>query len=203
MKYIVVFILLLLNVQIYAQVLTPDESTPVDEALVESCVRIIDEIESMELKCDTAWFESRSNVGDTLTTSDGALTYCIVEVYFDKHKRLRKYFNESFVRDGEHSHVIINAYYDEKGNLIQIAFNGTSHCDAINEYFYIHSGRIIDFMSEYDCECCDGEDAGEDDEADNTRIIIGSSASSETIGWGTSLAEFIHADTLLPVDKDR
>lgn len=195
MRSIILFILLFLNVQAYAQVLTPDESIPVDVELVESCVKIVDDIESIELKCDTVSFEALSSQGDILNTSDGALIYDLEEIYFDKNKRLRKYFNESFVRDGENSHVRIAAYYDEKGHLIYITFNGDSHCDAINEYFYIHNERIIDFMSEYDCECCDEEETEE--EVDNARFLIGSSALSETIGWGTSLADFIHTDTLL------
>ncbi len=184
-----------------AQTILPDETTVIDTEKRERCQQIIYEVDAMSLECDTVSFYARSFHGDTLFTRDGALTYNLEELYFDENKRLRKYFSESFVRDGENSQMKIDAWYDEKGNLIYITYDGDSHCDAISGHLYIYDGRIIDFMSEYDCGCCDEKLT--EVEINNTRPAVGSDASMETIGWGASLTNFIHADTLFSILKSK
>ncbi|MDR2921107.1 MAG: hypothetical protein LBV72_17305 [Tannerella sp.] len=204
-KILLICIVFVCIIKVAAQTILPDETAVIDTETRKQCQQIVDKINTMPLKCDTAYFESRSSSGDTLFTRDEALFYNLTELYFDKNQRLRKYFHEGFVRDGENSHLTMNAWYDEKGNLIYISYDGDSHCDAIGGYFYIHTGQIVDFKTERDCGCCDDDEELTKEEIDNMRPVIGSSASEATIGWHESLANYIHAETLLSAlnsDKD-
>lgn len=195
-----IYIIFMCISNVTAQTILPDETAVIDTEKRKQCQQIVDEIKTLPLKCDTAYFLSTSNRGDTLFTRDGALFYNLTELYFDKNGRLRKYFNESFVRDGENSQFTIDAWYDKKGNLVYTSYIGDNHCTDIGGYFYIYAGRIIDFRTEYGCECCDEELTKE--EIDDIRPAIGSSASNATIGWHESLTNYIHADTLLSKLKD-
>lgn len=194
-KIMLIYIISMCISNITAQIILPDETAVIDTEKRKQCQQIVDEINTLPLKCDTAYFVATSNRGDTLSTRDGALSYNLTELYFDKNGRLRKYFCESFVRDGENSEFTIDAWYDKKGNLVYTSYNGDNHCTDISGHFYIYAGRIIDFRTEYGCGCCDEELTKE--EIENMRPAIGSSASNATIGWHESLRNYMHADTLL------
>lgn len=188
MKYLlkIVFILILVNPQIYAQKIYPDKSTSINREKVQRHQKIVNKIDSMQLRCDTI-----------LIKQDGEVSYEFEGIYFDKQNRLRKYLSRYIVNDGSHDDVTICTYYNENGNLIYILYNGSNHCEATDEYFYIYNECIIDFMCELDCDCC--EDEMTQEEIDNIRPVIGNKL-SEAREW---MSNYIDINNLFKMLRKR
>ena len=160
---------------------TPDKSAVIDTIKRANIQQIVGKINTMQLKCDTIINEHSE----------------LKIIYLDKENRLRKYF---LMVLGESGASKIVAYYNEKGNLIYIAFDSYSNADDKSEYFYVHNGRIIDFMGAYDCEWCETDDDLMEYEKETiNRPILGNVLTkSITVRW-KSFANFIYADKLLKI----
>lgn len=186
-KTVFILALIHLSCQIYAQKIYPDKSVKIDKKMLAQCQKIVADINSMPLKCDTTFW--------------GFKVIC-----FDKQERLRRYFynyHPSYRRgggDGSGEYVSIAAYYDENGNLVYIIHDSGSNCETDVEYYYVHKGLIVDFMCEKTCGCCEeGKEELNEEEINRIRPVVGSALITTTSGW--PLTNFIRAKTLLSILK--
>jgi hypothetical protein len=171
-----------MTISLTAQTILPDKSTRIDKSKVKQCQKEIDNIDAMQLKCDTIY------------ACDKAPRHLFKGVYLDEKSLLRKYVQKIIVNDGSHESMILSAYYDKNGNLVYITINTSSNCDDNIENYYIHKGRIIDFRCELYCDCCEKDRTEE--EISLIRPVVGNTF-IKAINWNLTLTNFIHADTLL------
>ena len=156
----------------FEQTILPDESVMIDTIKRAKLQQIVDKINTMQLKCDTPNDSRR--------------------IYFDELGRLRKYVWEE---DNEMEDILMLAYYNENGELVYVYFNAGNNYANSEETFYVHNGKIIDFVWKYSCGCC------EDDEevyVNSKRPVIGTPL-TKSIQWDWYLGNFTYADTLLKI----
>jgi len=127
------------------QLILPKKST-VDTEKRAQLQQIIEEIDTMPLKCDTLNYEPFEKYDPSES---------LEFVYFDKAGRLRKYFWKNAVSDGSCESGGITAYYDEKGELVNIFDESGDACWGEGEEYWVHDRRIVDFYIHWDCICCD------------------------------------------------
>ena len=182
-KTIFILALIHLSSHIYAQKIYPDKSVKINKKILAQCQKIVADIDSMPLKCNTMFW--------------GLKNTC-----FDKQGRLRKYLYNPSSRgpggDGSGEYVSVTAWYDENGNLVYIKHESGSNCHADDEYYYVHNGLIVDFTCEKSCWCCEeGEEELNEEEINHIRPVIGSALITTTSSW--PLTNFIRTKTLLSI----
>jgi len=167
---------------IAAQKILPAKSAVIDTVTRAQCKQIVDEINTMQLKCDTI---SGNNL--------------LKAIYFDKKGRLRKYFWNQTENDGAQECIAMSAYYNENGELVYLFSETSTDCSSGEEIYYIYKGRIVDFAINLDCGCCEGnEDAYTKKEINRIRPVIGNPLKA-FIDWDLNLTNFIQAQTLLRI----
>ena len=201
MKYILIasFIIFSLTERSFDNSVTKDDYVQIDT--LEYCQEIIEEVNSIQLKCDTLLFEP---------FDEHEVIYYFKGIYFDENKRLRKYWRKEIVHDGSGECIDMSVYYDQDGHLVYIDIESSYHCGFDNEYFYVYKGHIIDYNYYGSCFCCDEEEEYDDESSEDKnpevedeeqwRPVVGDTLSI-TAGWGFSLRNFIHADSLIKILK--
>ena len=175
---------MLLNSSSYAQSIFPDEA--VDKEKVSECQKVVGEINSMPLKCNTI----------SIKPFTQSPTYYFEGIFFDEQGRLRKYYWEQIMNDGASEEGTTTAYYDKNGKLVYIFLENSSNCEWSREYYYINNGFIVDFKGALYCECCEeGEEESAVEGVDFIRPIIGAPLTMTMERY--PLTDFIHANTLL------
>jgi hypothetical protein len=168
--------------------MAPDKATPIDKETVKQCKEVVDSINSMQLTCDTILVYTKPPI------------FQFKGIYFDKESRLRNYFLKEAIGDGAHDAITLSAYYDGKGNLVYITCESGSNCEDDSEYYYVHDGKIVDFMFEWYCGCC--EDDFNEEHWNFIRPVVGN-ALIKFVSSKMKLTNFIHADTLLKILKNK
>jgi len=175
------------------QIILPMKST-VDTVKRAQLQQIVEEVDNMQLKCDTLHYEpyEKYDPGESLEF-----------VYFDKAGRLRKYFWKDAVSDGSGEYGGITAYYNEKGELVNI-FDQSGDCVVgEGEEYWVCEGRIVDFYIYFDSN-------GDDDTGDiltkkqvnDRRPAIGSELTKTRVR-DRLFRNFINAHTLLTKVKSK
>ena len=162
--------------------IAPDKSVVIDTIERTNIQQIVEEINTIQLRCDT------------INNEYGVLT----RIYFDKENRLKKY-SQIVLMESEGSNTI--AYYNETGNLVYITRESYNNCDSSSEYFYLHNGQIVDFMGAYDCGCCEEEDLAEWEKGNITPPLLGSVLTKSITSHWISFANFVNANKLLTILK--
>lgn len=178
----VLMLLSLSSVHAQRVLILPDQSVSIDNKKKRACRRIVDRINRMTLKCDTV-------SSDPLDESRSS--YRFEAIYFDTEGCLRKYVSERGIRDTGCDHSKMAAYYDPEGELVYIEHETSSHCECLEEYYYVDRRRIVDFSCELECDCC--EEPMTPAEIDALRPAVGNLLTSER-AWVT---DYIHVDSLL------
>ena len=169
---------------IAGQEILPRKSAVIDTVRRAQCKQIVDEINTMQLKCDTVGY-----VGSNWFKG----------IYFDNQGRLRKYFRKETQNDGTQECIALSAYYNEKGELIYLFSETSTDCDSGEEFYYIYKGCIVDFAIKKDCSCCeDGKDELTKKEINRIRPQI-SNPLKVSINWSLNLTNFIYSETLLKI----
>ncbi len=171
-----------------AQMILPDNSTPVNQKRVARIQAVMAEINALPLKCDTLHYRPLER-------------YVPFELFesiaFDNKGHVRKYFWNNDCHDGAHENTTISAYYNEKGKLIYISYESGSNCESTSESYWVHNGRIVDFNAEFYCGCCeDTNDMLTERQVINRRPKIGS-VLTKTIDCETPLTDFMNTHSLL------
>ena len=190
MKYRVkiIAILVLMSAQAYSQNILPATSAVIDRKMAEQCRNMVDDINSMSLKCDTILFDNESGL------------YRFKGIYFDRDGRLRKYF-WCEGGDGQMEPVTMSGYYDEKGDLVHIAYESSYDCGDDKESYYVHKSLIVDFACEINCDCCDTDLT--EKEINKMRPVTGTVLTKAIANDMMSFKNFIRADILQNVLKSK
>ena len=188
-----------------------------DSGSIDYCMKVIEEVDSMQLICDTIFFNP---------FDEHEISYYFKGIYFDEKNRLRKYWRKEIVNDGAAECIDMSVYYDQNGDLVYIGIEDSYDCGSDAEYFHVHKGRIINYSYSGDCYCCDDEEESEEEEQEQEELVQDSgndiieddlSAEEEqeqwlpavgepinkTGAWGFSVKRFIYADTLLKYLKEQ
>ena len=156
--------------------------------------QIVNEINTIQLKCDTVSFE----------LDEDSIAYRFKGIYFDKRGQLRKYLRKEITRDGTHSSIIMFAYYNENGELVYIFLDTSFNCGDGKEFYYIYKGNIVDFTGNVNCDCCEDGLTQEEinlyrqENANRLRPVIGNPL-KKSMNWELNLTNFIHAEMLLEI----
>ena len=185
-KTIIILNILFCTTNIAAQKISPNKLAVIDTIRRAQYKQIIDEIDTMQLKCDT--------IGDVASN-------WFRGIYFDNKGRLRKYFwKNSGSGDGANEGITISAYYNKNGELIYLSNETSTNCDAEEEFYYIDKGCIVDFAMNYDCGCCEGGEEGyTKKEINRIRSRLIGNLLKVSISWELNLTNFIHTGTLLKI----
>jgi len=179
MKKSVIFLCVFFCINnIVAQTILPDKSAVIDTIKRAQCQQIVDEINTMQLYCDTVVFKAE---------------YGFTGIYFDEKGLLRKYFRK-IAWESERSTMFV--YYNENGELVYLFLDTDSNCGDGKEFYYLNKGRIVDFAGNVNCGCCE-EDLTQE-EINHLRPVIGNQLKT-SMNWELNLTNFIHAKTLLKI----
>ena len=186
MKYILFIILAFLNIQVYAQKLHISDSVKIDTTKLNYCQKIIHEIDYIQLKCDTVFY----NPWDK-----DKILYEFRGLYFDNENRLKKYWSRLIINDGSHDDIDFSAYYDDLGKLVYITFDNSNHCEEYDGSIYIYDECIVYMHYNRHCGCCEDEQQIAED-INASFPNIGDSLRTSIFDY-TSFESFINAETLL------
>jgi len=175
----------ILAIPIYGQEILPDKNAFIDSYKLKLCLDEIDKIDSMDLSCDTVFFQTDA--------------YKFVGIYYDNDNHPRKYLNRLIINDGSHDDITIFAYYNTARELIYFSYDNSYHCGDRYGRYYISEGCIIDFDCYENCECCEKELTEE--EISLLRPVIGDRI-TKTVD-NMPLTNFIDADTLIKILKEK
>jgi|GEM_PF-2878949 len=131
----------------------PDRAL-VDQKILLLCKLEVENIESMQLKCDTLYFKRDSFYFNTHHVDDDWFT----GLYYDNKGRLRKNIKKWAFHDGSNEYVDLISYYNANGDLVYVEMKSGCNCDDEKEYIYLHNRQIVDWGYAYDCGCCEEED---------------------------------------------
>lgn len=178
--FIALFCVLTVDNQIGAQTILPKKSAKIDENKLAQCKKIVNEIKTMPLTCDTLLFKPLKE--------NEVMEHCVA-VYIDEKERIRKFLYMDNTYDGANDRITDTAYYSETGELIYFSSASSNNCEDLRAYYYVNEGSIVDFKREYDCGCC--EDDSTEQQTDSLPPMIGSMF-AEKFNFNYTL----HADTL-------
>ena len=159
---------------------------PLNEEDMDKCLKIIGEIDSIRLRCDTIFLFNE------------APSYLFTYIYFDENNRLRKYHNKTEIDDGSNEHYDAFAYYDEDGDLVYYDNGGWYHCGSSSYYFYVCKSYIVDYYYDDNCDCCEKElesDVEVREEMITNYPVVGDKLELNFEGY--SLKDFLKSETLL------
>jgi len=171
------------------QLILPEKST-VDTVKRAQLQQIVDEIDAMRLKCDTLRYEPYEKYDPSQS---------LEFVYFDKAGRLRKYFWKDAGYDGAGEGGGITAYYNEKGELVNIFDERGDCCDGEGEEYWVCEGKIVDFCIIFDSSC---EVVLTKKQVNDRRPAIGSELTKTRVR-DRLFRNFINAHTLLTKVKSK
>ena len=154
--------------------------------------RQVDEINAMTLRHDTLFYTPQwGNV--------------LLEVLsFDEAGRLRKFFYDVAMGDASGWYNTIIAYYNEKGELIYIFYTESGNHFGTDERYWLHEGRIIDFLIEWSCDLCEPSYVviWSDERINELRAKVGTPLTKTMVSLNIiSLTDFLDAQTLLSIVK--
>lgn len=163
-----------------AQMILPEESVSIDREARAHCQMIVDNINAMPLTCDTLNVARR--------------------IYHDESGRPRKYVHQFDTNDGAHDNINLSAYYDECGKLVYLHANVGSHVEETHESYYVHEGKIVDFIWIYGLMDDLLEDEDREEYLKEHRPVVGTTL-TRLIGWfgQLGLENFIEIDKLLSI----
>jgi len=174
-------------------IILPEKST-VDTVKRAQLQQMVEKIDAMPLKCNTLHYEPLEK-----NTASESLEF----IYFDKAGRLRKYFWKDAVYDGSGEFGGISAYYNEKGELVNI-FDQSGDCNwGEGEEYWVCEGRIVDFCRYLDTQVDD--DTGDiltKKELNDRRTVIGSELTKTRVR-DRLFRNFINAHILLTKVKNK
>ena len=190
-QFALIFLLIILSECLYGQVEIMEyegvttivkNTQSVNEKDISICRNVIDEINSIQLKCDTIFLRNEFP------------SHLFTYIYFDENNRLRKYHNKSDVDDGSNEHYDTFAYYDEYGDLVHYSKSGWYHCGSSSYYFYALKGFVVDYYFENNCDCCEKDFVSDDEGIVTNYPSVGDKL--ELNFEGRSLENFLNVETL-------
>ena len=161
----------------------------INEEDMAKCLGVIDEVDTIQLKCDTLFDEAQS--------------YLFTAIYFDENNCLRKVHNKIEINDGSNDHYDTFAYYDESGDLVYYYNGGWYHCGSSSYYYYVWKGCIVDYYYDDNCDCCEKNLASDVEAREGLVInppVIGDKLEFNFEGY--SLKDYLNSETILKILLD-